>query len=136
MERFYWHRVHKDSKHFAEAYPDCQANKADHNKFQGKLHPLPAPERSWKHVTMNFFFDLPTADGGYNGVLLVVDRFSKLVKLIPFTKDVSASKVAQLYLKVLSRRSKSDSQLEVLGTDARTQGDKRKRYTEGKYGLC
>jgi hypothetical protein len=48
---------------------------------------------------MDFFFDLPTADGRYNGVLLVVDRFSKLVKLIPLTKDVSASKVAQLYLK-------------------------------------
>jgi hypothetical protein len=32
MERFYWHRVHKDSKHFAEACPDCQANEADHNK--------------------------------------------------------------------------------------------------------
>jgi hypothetical protein len=99
MEKFYWHRVCKDSKHFAEAYPECQANKSDHNKPQGFLHPLPALKRSWKHVTMDFFFDLPTAEGGYNGVLLVVDRFSKLVKLIPLTKDISASKVAQLYLK-------------------------------------
>jgi hypothetical protein len=48
---------------------------------------------------MDFFFDLPTAVGGYNGVLLVVDRMSKLVKLVPLTKGVMGEKVAQLYLK-------------------------------------
>ena len=50
---------------------------------------------------MDFFFDLPAADSGYNRVLLVVDCFSKLVKLIPLTKDILASKVTQLYLKYI-----------------------------------
>jgi hypothetical protein len=71
--QFYWHCVRKDAKKFTEACASCQANKTDHTKPQGKLHPLPAPKRSWEHVTMDFFFDLPTAEGGYNGVLLVVD---------------------------------------------------------------
>jgi hypothetical protein len=48
---------------------------------------------------MDFFFDLPTAVRGYNRVLLVVDRMSKLVKLISLTKGAMGEKVAQLYLK-------------------------------------
>jgi hypothetical protein len=48
---------------------------------------------------MDFFFDLPMVVGGYNGVLLVVDRISKLVKLVPLTKGATGEKVAQLYLK-------------------------------------
>jgi transposase InsO family protein len=98
-QNFYWKTLTQDCKRYAKACQECQANKADHNKPTGLLHPLPAPERPWEHVTMDFFFDLPTAEGGYNGVLLVVDRYSKMVKLIPLTKNVTAEKVAQLYLK-------------------------------------
>jgi hypothetical protein len=63
------------------------------------LHPLPAPDRPWEHVMTDFFFDLPTAEEGYNGVWLVVDRFSKMVKLIALRNTITAEKAARLYMK-------------------------------------
>lgn len=71
------------------------------HKPMGELHPFTAPKRPWEHITMDFFFDLPTAKGGFNGVFLVVDRFSKLVKLIPTNKRVTASQAAGLYLRYI-----------------------------------
>jgi hypothetical protein len=47
----------------------------------------------------DFFFDLPTAEEGYNGVWLVVDRFSKMVKLIALRNTITAEKAARLYMK-------------------------------------
>ena len=41
-----------------------------------------------EEVALDFFFDLPTATGGWNGVMIVVDRFSKLVKLVPVKKEM------------------------------------------------
>jgi hypothetical protein len=54
-----------------------------------------------EHVTMDFFFDLPVTEGGWNGVWLVVDRFSKLVKLIPVKKEMGAERLARQYLKYI-----------------------------------
>jgi hypothetical protein len=48
-------------------------------------------------MTIDFFFDLPTAQGGYNGVWLVVDCFSKMVKLIPLTNKITVEKAVKLY---------------------------------------
>jgi hypothetical protein len=48
---------------------------------------------------MDFFFNLPKAIGGYNGVLLVVDEESKIVKLISCNKEATTEKTAMLYMK-------------------------------------
>jgi hypothetical protein len=63
------------------------------------LHPLPVPKHPWKHITIDFFFDLPTVKGGYNRVWLVVDHFLKMVKLIIVTKMITIEKTARLYMK-------------------------------------
>jgi hypothetical protein len=65
----------------------------------GLFYLLLAPKCSSEHVIMDFFFDLPTAKSRYNGVWLVVDRFLKMVKLIPITKMVTTKKTACLYMK-------------------------------------
>jgi hypothetical protein len=51
-----------------------------------------------EHITIDFFFDLPVTEGGWNGVWLVVDRFSKLVKLIPVKKDMSVERLIRQYM--------------------------------------
>ena len=85
---FYWRTMHKDCVEFTRTCQNCQANKTSHQKPAGLLHPLPAPSRPMEHVAMDFFFDLPVTEGGWSGVWLIVDRFSKLVKLIPVKKDM------------------------------------------------
>jgi hypothetical protein len=46
---------------------------------------------------MDFFFNLPKAAGGYEDILLVVDRESKMVKLILCIKESPWRR--QLYIK-------------------------------------
>ena len=47
---------------------------------------------------MDFITHLPTTPNGHDALLVVVDRFSKFVVMIPTTTDVTAEQVAQLLL--------------------------------------
>lgn len=63
--------------------------------MEGKLIPLPVPQRSWSHVGINFMTDLPSFN--YNNcVFVVVDRFSKACKLIPMKGLPTALEVTEL----------------------------------------
>ncbi|KAL0176566.1 hypothetical protein M9458_028896, partial [Cirrhinus mrigala] len=46
--------------------------------------PLPIPERPWFHLGVDFITDLPRSEGN-TCILVVVDRFSKMCKLIPLS---------------------------------------------------
>jgi Integrase zinc binding domain len=96
---FHWDTLHTDCKWYIETCQQCQANKTERKQFMELFHPLSVLECLWEHITMNFFFDLLTTEGGYNGVWLVVDCFSKMVKLIPITKTVTVEKTTCLYIK-------------------------------------
>ncbi len=52
-------------------------------KPQGKLQPLENPDRCFDHISMDFVVNLPTTVRGYDGIMTIVDRFSRLVKFIP-----------------------------------------------------
>ncbi|KAG3133996.1 hypothetical protein PI124_g18306 [Phytophthora idaei] len=43
---------------------------------------------------MNFIFGLPPDDQGRTGVLVLVDRFSKMVHLAPVSDQVTAEETA------------------------------------------
>lgn len=60
------------------------------------MHPLPIPEGRFEAWSMDFIFGLPEA-GGYTGVMTVVDRLTKLVRLTPCTQDITAEGAAQLF---------------------------------------
>jgi hypothetical protein len=51
-----------------------------------------------EHIIIDFFFNLLVTEGGWNGVWLVVDRFSKLVKLILIKKDMSVERLICQYM--------------------------------------
>ena len=62
----------------------CRRAKPRHEKPNGLLHPLPAPERPNLDYTMDFVVDLPeSGPEKSNAILVVVDRLSKLKTLIP-----------------------------------------------------
>ncbi|KAI2648567.1 Transposon Tf2-8 polyprotein [Labeo rohita] len=58
------------------------------------LVPLPIPERPWSHLGVDFITDLPRSDGN-TCVLVVVDRFSKMCKLIPLSGLPTAMEAAE-----------------------------------------
>ena len=62
----------------------------------GKLQPLDIPDMPWVDVSADFITDLPLSSG-YDLILVVVDRFSK-VEFIPCNKTITALEMAKLYL--------------------------------------
>jgi len=58
--------------------------------------PNSIPERSWIHISADFITKLPLVQG-YNAILVVVDRLTKMVYFIPTTKETSAEDLARLF---------------------------------------
>ena len=64
--------------------------------YNGLLKPLPAPDRRWKDISIDFVVDLPISKGCTN-IMVVVDRLSKMRHLIAYF-DMSTPAVARLFL--------------------------------------
>ena len=47
---------------------------------------------------MDLVISLPQTAAGYDAVLTVVDRFSKLAKFTPFTSAIGTAELAQLFM--------------------------------------
>jgi len=58
--------------------------------------PNSIPEKPWTHISADFITKLPLAQG-YNSILVVVDRLTKIVHFIPTTEKTSAEELARLF---------------------------------------
>jgi len=54
------------------------------------------PERPWTHISIDFITKLPLVQG-YNSILVVVDRLTKMVHFISTTEKTSAEELARLF---------------------------------------
>ena len=48
----------------------------------GLLQPLPVPSGKFEYCTLNFMTDLLEVNG-YNALLVIMDKFGKLSRLVP-----------------------------------------------------
>jgi len=62
----------------------------------GKLMPNLIPEKPWTHISADFITKLPIAQG-YDSILVVVDRLTKMVHFIPTIEKTSAEGLARLF---------------------------------------
>lgn len=74
----------------------CRRIKPSREARQGILRPLPVPERSWQDISMDFVTHLPPSRG-YDAILVVVDRLTKMKHFIPCKGTCNAEEVARLY---------------------------------------
>ena len=95
---FYWPSMRKDVEEFVKSCIICQKIKSSKQKVFGKLMPLPIPSGPWKSLGMDFVVKLPVSNG-YDYILVVADRFSKLSHLIPCRESIDATETANLFLK-------------------------------------
>jgi len=58
--------------------------------------PNSIPEKPWTHISADFITKLPLAQG-YNSILVVVNRLTKMVYFIPTTEKTSAEGLARLF---------------------------------------
>jgi Integrase zinc binding domain len=93
----------KDIAEYVRSCDRCQRSKPAPSKPTGLLQPLEVPSRKWNHVTLDFIMDFPKPKAGHDAVLVVVDKLSKAMTLIPTKSSVTAQQVAQMFLKEVYR---------------------------------
>jgi len=79
-----------------EGYNFYQRNKNCIEQPAGKLMPNLIPEKPWSHILVDFITKLLLVQG-YNSILVVVDRLTKMVHFIPTTEKTSAKGLARLF---------------------------------------
>ncbi|KAF1321175.1 reverse transcriptase, partial [Globisporangium splendens] len=99
---YYWPHMYKWVRKYVRTCEVCQRVKPS-GSTRAPLRSLPVPSDSWKSVSMDFIFGLPRDKHGRNGILVFVDRFSKMVHLAPVSDKISAEMTAKVFVDVVFR---------------------------------
>jgi hypothetical protein len=94
---YYWPSMKAYVNQYVGACDACQRNKQRHSRLQGSLKPLPVPEGPWQSISCDFIVELPKSNG-YDTILVVVDRLTKMAHFIPTTINVDAKQTARLLI--------------------------------------
>jgi len=65
-------------------------------KKAASLHSLSTPKTPWEEISIDVIGPLPRSEDK-DAILVVVDRFSKMIRLIPMTTSIFSSEVARIY---------------------------------------
>ena len=94
LPRYYWKNMRETVKQFVKSCRTCQQTKARNHKPFGLLQPIEPPSTKWEVITMDFVLPLPETKNGYSGILNVVCKLSKMIRIIPIKSTISAPEVA------------------------------------------
>ena len=99
LSRFYWWPgMRGEVRQYVEHCDSCQRNKSSTQKPAGLLQPLPIPEGKWNSIGIDWIVKLPCTQSGYDAIMVVIDRFSKLIHLVPTHTSATAEDVAKIFI--------------------------------------
>ena len=99
---YFWPKMHHMIKQYITGCESCQLNKVSNMKPQGLFNPIEIPTQRWQVISMDFITDLPKSDK-FNMIMVVVDRLTKRVRLIPSCTSATATDVANLFVDYIFR---------------------------------
>ena len=68
---YYWPKMYKEVNRFVRNCHTCQRARTSRHAPFGVLCPMPIPDGTWRHISMDFIVGLPWSNG-YNTILVVV----------------------------------------------------------------
>ena len=74
-----------------------QKSKADRHSRQTKLVPMLTEERAFEEIAMDFVGGLPESEG-FNAILVVTDRFTKVQHYLPGKTTWTEADVTNTYI--------------------------------------
>jgi hypothetical protein len=98
QENFFWPKLAYDVECFVKSCRICQIAKS-HSKNTSLYTPLPVPKAPWEDISLDFVLGLPRTQRHKDSIMVVVDRFSKMVHFVPCNKAADASHIADLYFR-------------------------------------
>jgi len=93
---FWWPRVTTEVKRYVKGCDLCQRNKNRTEPPAGKLMPNKVPDKPWMYIMADFIAKLPLSRG-YDSILVVCNRLTKMAHFIPMTEKTSAEGLAVLF---------------------------------------
>jgi hypothetical protein len=97
-KNFLWTRMKREIARYVSECDTCRRIKANHLRPTGNLQPLSIPEWKWKNIYMDFIMGLPRTSRGYNSILVIVDRLTKLAHFIPVATTYRVGQYTELYI--------------------------------------
>jgi len=98
--KYYWPKRWETVQEYIRTCLSCQRGKSLRHQPYGRLMPLQAPSRAWRHWSMDFVTDLPPSsapDGkACDAICVVVDRLTKYIFYFPISITVT-QKGLQIY---------------------------------------
>ena len=82
--------------HYVQSCEICQRTKSACHRPYGLLEPLPIADKPWSSVSIDFIVKLPESNG-FDSILVVVCRCTKMAHFIPCLETITAPELAQLY---------------------------------------
>jgi hypothetical protein len=99
---FYWPHLYKWVRKYVRTCEICQRVKPSGSN-KAPLLSLPIARDCWRSISMDFTFGYPKDKQGRTGILVFVDRFSKMVHLVPVSPSVTAEETASIFLDTVFR---------------------------------
>jgi transposase InsO family protein len=94
---YFWPGMEQDIRKFVKTCLTCQRNSQRSQLLDGLSHPLPIPQDRFRDVSIDFA-SINMSSNGFDTLMVIVDRLTKLVRLVPSLKSDTAEKVAERFL--------------------------------------
>ena len=102
QRKYIWPQMYKEVDRFVRNCHRCQRARTERHSPFGILRPLPIPDGAWHHISMDFITGFPWSNG-FNAILNVVCRLTKMRHFIPCRDTCTAEQLAELYARNIFR---------------------------------
>jgi len=105
IARDYWcPKLKEEVKKVVDNCDSCIRNKPSHHAPYGNMGTVPIPDVPWKSVSWDFITDLPTSGepmtgARYDSILVIMERLTKYMILVPYLKSSTAEQLAYAFLR-------------------------------------
>ena len=93
---YWWPGIKRDVKSYVLTCEKCQETKIHRNKPIGLLYPHNTPSEPWEVVGVDMIGELPEP-GGYNAIVVITDKFTKRLQLVPSHITLTSEGMAKIY---------------------------------------
>jgi hypothetical protein len=88
----------RDVVHFVSKSLEYQQVKDDHHNPKTLLQLHDVPMSKWEVINMEFFVGFPLISHRNNGILVIVDKFTKSAHFIPVRDTYDVTNVAHVFI--------------------------------------
>ncbi|MBW0523847.1 hypothetical protein O181_063562 [Austropuccinia psidii MF-1] len=94
----WWPKWEQELSEYINTCERCQKENRKHGKKYGLLKHIEEPKHPWETINMDWVTGLvPGGKENYNACLIIVDRFRKRMRCLPFHKEDTAMDTALLF---------------------------------------